>query len=127
MTDMESASKTDSGNVLPRVTSLETSVKLLHGEIGDVRASVQQVQQSVNAGFGEIRRDLLAKSQTNWGWVIAAVSVAVAMVGAVGTAWVRPLQAYDEQVEKRIDRIQLKVETDHDMMIQLGERIKHVP
>lgn len=122
---MPNEESTQRADITPRVASLETSVRMLHSEIGDIRNSVTQVQDSVNAGFAELRRDSTAKSQTNWGWIFAAAAVLIGLVGAVSTALVRPLQSFDDQIQDRLDRVQKKVEEDHDMIIILDERVKN--
>jgi hypothetical protein len=75
-------------------------------------------------GFADIRRDSVNAGKTNWGWIIGGISILVAIVGAIGTAWVRPLQAFDEQMERRIDRIQITTEASEERGVRTDERLK---
>ena len=108
----------------PRVTGLEVGVRSLSNEVESVKSSVDRLSSNVVAGFAEIRRDTANSGRTNWGWVIAGIAVTVALVGAVGTAWVRPLQAFDEMTERRIDRIADLVEAEVERSIRTNERLE---
>jgi hypothetical protein len=111
-------------HLAPKVAALEVSVRSLHSELDSVRASVDRIGGQVTAGFAEIRRDSATTGRTNWGWVIGAVSIVVALVGAIGTAWVRPLQAFDDAIEARLGRVQLIAESTSAISIRNDERMK---
>lgn len=108
----------------PRVAALEVGLRAISTEVDSLRVSVDRVQSTVAAGLNEIRRDLSSNGRTNWGWIFAAVAVLVAIVGAVGSAWVRPLQAADEAIEARLDRVQRMAEEDLERGIRTEERLR---
>jgi hypothetical protein len=106
------------------VAALEVGLRSISTEVDSLRVSVDRVQSTVSAGLTEIRRDLSSSGRTNWGWIFAAVAVLVAIVGAVGSAWVRPLQAFDEAISARLDRVQQMTEDDVDRSIRNEERLR---
>ena len=108
----------------PRVAALEVGQKAIAAEVDSLRISVDRVQSTVAAGLNEIRRDLSSSGRTNWGWIFAAVAVLVAIVGAVGSAWVRPLQAFDETILDRLDRVQMMTEANAERSIRAEERLR---
>ena len=108
----------------PRVSALEVGVRTLSNELESVKTSVDRLSSNVVAGFAEIRRDSAASGRTNWGWVIAGIAVVVALVGAVGTAWVRPLQAYDEQFERRLASTEKELAETRELATRTDERLK---
>ena len=108
----------------PRVAALEVGMRSISNEVESVKTSVDRLSSNVVAGFAEIRRDSASSGRTNWGWVIAGVAVVVALVGAVGTAWVRPLQAFDDQFEKRLTTIEKKDDETREMTIRTDERLR---
>lgn len=108
----------------PRVSALEVGVRSLSNEMESVKTSVDRLSSNVVAGFAEIRRDSAASGRTNWGWVIAAIAVVVALVGAVGTAWVRPLQQVDEQIEVRLSAVEKRSDQTTELSIRTDERLR---
>lgn len=107
----------------PRVAALEVSVRALSNDVESVRGSVEQLSANVISGFAEIRRDFAAAGRTNWGWIIAAVAVIIALVGAVGSAWIRPLQQVDEVQAMRINELYSDLRETRDLIIRYGERM----
>lgn len=108
----------------PRVAALEVGMRSISNEVESVKTSVDRLSSHVVSGFAEIRRDSANAGKTNWGWIIGGISILVAIVGAIGTAWVRPLQAFDEQMERRIDRIADVVEVENERSIRTDERLR---
>ena len=108
----------------PRVSALEVGVRTLSNELESVKTSVDRLSSNVVAGFAEIRRDSAASGRTNWGWVIAAIAVVVALVGAVGTAWVRPLQQVDENYQQRISGLEALERETREATTRTDERLK---
>jgi len=108
----------------PRVSALEVGVRTLSNELESVKTSVDRLSSNVVTGFAEIRRDSAASGRTNWGWVIAAIAVVVALVGAVGTAWVRPLQNNDEAFEHRVANLERELAENRELATRTDERLK---
>lgn len=108
----------------PRVSALEVGVRTLSNEMESVKVSVDRVSSNVIAGFAEIRRDFSNSGRTNWGWVIAGIAVIVALVGAVGTAWVRPLQQVDENFSTRIRELEARERETRETATRTDERLK---
>lgn len=108
----------------PRVAALEVGQKAIAAEVDSLRISVDRVQSTVAAGLNEIRRDLSSSGRTNWGWIFAAVGILVAIVGAVGSAWIRPLQTFNETMSDRLDRVQMMTEANAERAIRTEERLR---
>jgi len=108
----------------PRVAALEVGMRSISNEVESVKTSVDRLSSNVMGGFADIRRDSVNAGKTNWGWIIGAISILIAIVGAIGTAWVRPLQAFDEQMERQIDRLADVVEAENERGIRTDERLR---
>lgn len=108
----------------PRVSALEVGVRTLSNEIESVKTSVDRLSSNVVAGFAEIRRDAAASNKTNWGWVIAAIAVVVTIVGAAGTAWIRPLQAVDEAFQRSLTAMEKELSEMRDLAMRSDERLR---
>lgn len=108
----------------PRVSALEVGVRTLSNEMESVKTSIDRLSSNVVSGFAEIRRDSASSGRTNWGWVIAGVAVLIALVGSVGTAWFRPLQAFDEQIEVRLSAVEKRSDQTTELSIRTDERLR---
>lgn len=114
----------DDARLSPRVAALEVGVRSLSNELESVKGSVDRLSSNVMAGFAEVRRDLGSTGRTNWGWVIGGTSVLIAVVGAIGTSWVRPLQQTDEFVTRRLDAIEAGERESRETILRADERIR---
>lgn len=120
----EQLSTKDYRSVVSDVSVLKAELKAFGTELDQVQGSVDKLAGFVQSGFNELRKELANNGRTNWGWILAAVSVLVAIVGAVGTAWVRPLQANDANFESRLNRIESRLDEDTDRSIRTSERLR---
>jgi hypothetical protein len=108
----------------PRVSALEVGVRTLSNELESVKTSVDRLSSNVVAGFAEIRRDSATSSRTNWGWVIAGIAVIVSLMGAVGTAWVRPLELSANGIERRLSVVESRQNETNELSTRTDERLR---
>jgi len=119
-----SESRSEDSRLSPRVAALEVGVRSLSNELESVKGSVDRLSSNVMGGFAEIRRDLGTSGRTNWGWVIAGTSALIAVVGAIGSSWVRPLQQTDEFVTRRLDSLESNDRENRESVVRADERLR---
>lgn len=119
-----SESSSEDSRLSPRVAALEVGVRSLSNELESVKGSVDRLSSNVMGGFAEIRRDLGSSGRTNWGWVIAGTSAMIAIVGAIGTAWVRPLELSDQLFSRRLDALESNDRETRESVVRTDERLR---
>lgn len=128
-----------------RVTRLETELIGLSKRVDDSAKVIDQLReegrsqaQAIVNQIDSLRRSdevgrerLAAVGKPNWGVVIAAVSLGVLVVGAIGSAWVLPLakadKVHDDAIvlhERTIDAIRERESQLRADMARLDERSK---
>ena len=61
------------------------------------------------------------RGRTNWGVVISAASLCVALVAAVGAALVNPIRVLDQEHSRRLNAIEDRVETQQELLLKTFE------
>lgn len=106
------------------VAGLKVEVKTLGSNMHSMQGQLDRITESVNAGFTEMRRDLGTSGRTNWGWIIGALATLITLVGAIGTAWVRPLQINDDHIADRISDTTTELQQVKDTAVRTDERLR---
>lgn len=112
------------GPLPSRVAALEVGVRTLSKEVESVQTSVDRLGMQVVSGFSEMRRDSANSGRTNWGWIFAAVGILVAIIGAVGTAWVRPIEQQTASLEARLTKVEKYEHDSVDRLARIEERAR---
>jgi hypothetical protein len=113
-------------NVESRLSRVEVAMESLHEDVSGIKNELRSIAASVNNGFSTMRQEQVQSKQVNWGWIAAFVAVGVAIVGAVTTALVQPLQTFDAAVKERMLNAELLGQKSYEHSIRNDERLKSV-
>jgi len=103
---------------------LDSRVAAIEADVSNIRVGFDRFQTDVRGEFAALRRDLMSNGRTNWGWIIAASGVAIALVGSIGASFVRPLQAFDEAASVRLKAVEGRVDEATDRATRAEERLR---
>lgn len=109
-----------------RVVRVEGALESLHEDVTGIKTELRSVASSVNAGFETLRREQNQAKQVNWGWIAAFIAVGVAIIGAITTALVQPLQTFDSAIKERIEHADGTAQKAFEQSIRNDERLKAV-
>lgn len=80
--------------LLERVSALESSHLHLTKNVDRLATSIDKLVES------EIH-----SRRTPWGTIISAMGLVIVLVGAIGSAWIAPINVRLEEISRRADRI----------------------
>lgn len=106
------------------VAALDTEVKGLGREMGQVREQLGSLGASVSNGFAELHRLIANRNQVNWAVVIGAGMLLLAAIGYLQVSTVRPLQVIDDSYGLRIQKLEDRQWQIHELTVRLDERSK---
>lgn len=109
-----------------RVVRVEGALESLHEDVSGIKTELRSIASSVNVGFEALRREQNQSKQVNWGWIAAFMAVGVAIIGAITTALVQPLQTFDVAIKERTDHASQTAEKAWEQAIRNDERLKAV-
>lgn len=107
-------------NIAERVTGLEVGMKTLSAHVDQVAGSIERLSNTVNVEFAAIRKD----GKPNWGWIFSALAVTIAIIGAIGAAWVYPLRQADDVIRAELEHQRQETKEASDRAARLEERLR---
>lgn len=106
------------GEMHMRVGRLEASVASLHSEVG----KLDQGQSEIKAAIALLSDKMGNSSRTNWGVLIGGGSLAIALVSAIGSAFILPLKVADGVHDRDIAELRARQQQNIDNVTRLMER-----
>lgn len=121
------------------VHPIESRVSRVEATIDTVQEAVERVEKESREGLALLDRKLDRQTEliigklermgntqaehgrTNWGVVISAASLCVALVAAVGAALVNPIRVLDQEHSRRLDAIEERADKQQDMLLKTFE------
>lgn len=97
-----------SSNLEPRLSSLETSVESLTGDVRGLMHSIDSLRGMVEAG-----------NRTQWGTIISGIGLSVVIIGAIGSAFIAPLAISTQGHEQILYDRGITIESVKDRLREL--------
>ena len=114
-------------DVESHVVAIDTEVKGLGREMGEMRGEMGTLRNTVSNGFSELHRLIASRNQVNWAVVIAACMLLLAAIGYLQVSFLKPLLVTDEAHAKRLDLLEHRQWLLHEQTIRNDERLKSSP
>jgi prefoldin subunit 5 len=95
-----------------KIAALETSVKSLHGELGEIKAAVSSIATT-----------LQNTRETNWATIFAGVAVLVSVIAALWAAAINPLNHDLDRLASEKEKLAEAVLVQNNKMQDLKDQV----